>query len=600
MRKSSWVLLLILFVSAVLFVSCSPILTNHPSLEGNGEEAFLSVAPNKYGTYLAGRVAHMRRDFDAAVVYYKLAYAKDDTNSELIDKLYLLLASQGNIDEAAAYAKKAVESGSSNNFAAMLLAIKQMHDGQFTDAIKSLNNIKEPMYKALIAPLLNAWNYAGLNNPKQAYAELNKLGKDDQIAKLHRAMIADYLGQNREASEFYRAILEDKNAEVSVRTLEIITNFYVRTDQKEQAVALMKLTLNSPVLESLLSNLREGILKASSSEPPILTSPQVGAAEGLFIIASTFRLEDILDLAHMYTALSVYMNPEYSTARILMADIFSAREMYDEANTFYDSIDKTDIAYYAAQMKKVTNLLRQEDYKGAEILLKSLSDDYDDMQIYIRLGDILKHDNRFKEAIKYYDKALAKTANEQDAWPIYYAKGVALSQNGQWQKAEESLLKAYGIKKHYLVLNHLGYTWMRQNQKVEEAFEMIIDAYNQVPYDPSINDSLGFALYNLGYYAQALTYLEKAVDLYPSSAVISSHLGDAYWFAHRKNEARFQWKHALGMKDDSGEISRDELKEKIRSGIAHEPSLTYDKDKIEALIQRIKKPGSFRRMIVRQ
>ena len=401
MRKSNVVGLFVLFVSAALFVSCAPVLTRHPSFEKQEDNVSFSVEPNKYGAYLAGRVAHIRRDFNTAVVYYKLAYAKDSENAELVDKLYLLLASQGNIDEAAAYAKQAIESGSTNNFAALLLAVKQIHDGQFAAAIKSLNDIKEPIYQALIAPLLNAWNYAGLGQSKQAYAELDKLGKDDPIAKLHRAMIADYLGQNREASAFYRTILEDQNSEVSVRTLEIITNFYVRTQQKEMAVALINSTLNVPALESLLGNLREGIMKASSDLKPVLSSPQVGVSEGLFIIASTFRMEDILDLAHMYTALAVYMNPDYSTAKILMADILSAREMYDEANNFYDSIDKSDIAYYAAQMKKVTNLIRKEDYKGAEILLKSLSEDYDDLQIYVRLGDILKHDGRYKEAVKY-------------------------------------------------------------------------------------------------------------------------------------------------------------------------------------------------------
>ena len=118
---------------------------------------------------------------------------------------------------------------------------------------------------------------------------------------------------------------------------------------------------------------------------------------------------------------------------------------------------------------------------------------------------------------------------------------------------------------------------------------MIIDAYNQAPFDPSINDSLGFALYNLGYYAMAIPYLERAAELYPSSAVISSHLGDAYWFAHRKNEARFQWKHALSLKDDSGELDIKKTKAKVKNGIAEEPALTYDKEQAEKDLKTIKK-----------
>ena len=136
-----------------------------------------------------------------------------------------------------------------------------------------------------------------------------------------------------------------------------------------------------------------------------------------------------------------------------------------------------------------------------------------------------------------------------------------------------------------------------QNKKIDEAFAMIVEAYNQAPFDPSINDSLGFALYNLGYYAMALPYLERAAEFYPSSAVISSHLGDIYWVTGRKNEARFQWQHALRMKDESGELNIDETKNKIANGITSEPQLTYDKEKIEAAIRKIRKPKKSIRVV---
>ena len=212
------------------------------------------------------------------------------------------------------------------------------------------------------------------------------------------------------------------------------------------------------------------------------------------------------------------------------------------------------------------------------------------------LGDILRINNRFTEAVKYYNKAIEKTKNPINLWVLYYAKGVSQERAGQWKEAEETLMKAYKIKKHYLVLNHLGYTWMRQNQNIDKAFDMIVDAYNQAPFDPSINDSIGFALYNLGYYAMSIPYLEKAAEMYPSSAIISSHLGDAYWFAHRKNEAKFQWQHALKLKDDSGELNIDETKNKIENGLEIEPSLTYNKEKIEETIKKIKKQKNHRRL----
>ena len=585
----------VLLFSTALFISCSPII--HHSSDVALPTAAQSSEPlkgNIYGAYLAGRVAHIRKDFGHAADYYKIAYSQDPVNIDLLDKLYLLLASKGRIDEAAEYARKAVELKTTNGFAYMLIAINDMHNQNYESSIKTLEQINDPMYQALITPLINAWNYAGLNQQKKAFATLNLLNKEEGLGTIyrqHRAMLLDYFGRNREAAEAYDQLLQDKNAEISVRLLEIITNFYIRTDQKDIAVALMNSTVNNQSLDSLLSHLRQDVNAADpKTTQPVLYSVQAGAAEALFTVASTFRYDEALDVAHMYTALAIYMNPKYSTAKILMADIFEAREMFDDADAIYDSINKDDIAYYPAQLKKARNLIKQGDLQGAEILLESLGEDYDDIQIYIELGDILRLNNRFPEAVEYYDRAIAKAKNPVTLWVLYYAKGVSMEKYGKWQEAEESLMKAYNIKKHFLVLNHLGYTWIRQNKNINQAFDMIVEAYNQAPFEPSINDSLGFALYNLGYYTMSLPYLEKAVELYPSSAIISSHLGDAYWFAHRKNEARFQWRHALQMKDDSGELDIDATKEKIINGIKSEPKLDYDKEQAEQTIKKIRKP----------
>ena len=589
-----------LLISTAIFVSCSQI-TKHPSFPYKAaEKQSLSYEPNVYGAYLSGRIAHLRKDFNNATKYYQVAFDKDPSTPKLIDQLYLLLASQGKIDEAYKYAQKAIEQNTNNNFAHMLIATKQLHDSQHALSIKNFNNIDEPIYISLVVPMLNTWNYAGLNNHKKAFSELEKIKKQDgllPIYTLHKAMLHDFLGQNREAAEIYHQILTDKNSELSVRMLEIITNFYVRTGQKDKALAIMDTTINNQALDSLLTNLRLRLKKADkNSTKPILSSAQIGAAEALFTIASTFRYDDIIDIAHMFTALAVYMNPRYSTAKVLMADIYEIREMYNEANNLYDSINPKDIAYYAAQFKKARNLIKQEDYENAEQLLKKLNKDYDDLQIYMELGDILRINNRFNEAIKYYDKAIAKTKKPVNLWVLYYAKGVSQERAGLWDDAEDTLLKAYKIKQHYLVLNHLGYSWIRQKQNIDEAFDMIVNAYNQAPFDPSINDSLGFALYNLGYYAMSIPYLERAAELFPSSAIISSHLGDAYWFAHRKNEAKFQWQHALKLKDDSGELNIDDTKNKIENGLISEPTLTYNKEKIEETIKKIKKQNHSRRL----
>ncbi|MFR8205967.1 MAG: tetratricopeptide repeat protein [Alphaproteobacteria bacterium] len=62
-----------------------------------------------YGAYIAGRVAHLRKDFNKASDYYIQALKIDPDNKELVSRLYLLLASKGRVDEAAYYAQESLK-----------------------------------------------------------------------------------------------------------------------------------------------------------------------------------------------------------------------------------------------------------------------------------------------------------------------------------------------------------------------------------------------------------------------------------------------------------------------------------------------------------
>ena len=46
---------------------------------------------------------------------------------------------------------------------------------------------------------------------------------------------------------------------------------------------------------------------------------------------------------------------------------------------------------------------------------------------------------------------------------------------------------------------------------------------------------------------QAVTALERAVELVTEDPVVNAHLGDAYWAAGRHLEAEYQWRRALNL-----------------------------------------------------
>ena len=124
------------------------------------------------------------------------------------------------------------------------------------------------------------------------------------------------------------------------------------------------------------------------------------------------------------------------------------------------------------------------------------------------------------------------------------------------------------ILRHYNpdILNYLGYSWLEQGRNIEQAADMIIKAYKKQPYEGHIIDSVGWVYFRLGMYNKAVAFLEQASSLNPGNAVINDHLGDAYWFAGRKNEAIFQWNHALDLKEDADSIDKKVIRSKIENG----------------------------------
>jgi len=589
--------LLVAIFGFVLFNSCS----NHPKVETAALPPVrfdtTSGIKKSYGAYLAGRVAHQRKNFNAAADYYIQALKQDPDNQNLRSQIYVILASRGRIAEAARYAEESLQKGDKNNITHIIISVENMKQGRYEQTIKTIDKLNGPIYREFINPLIKAWAYAGENEPEKALKELSIISKEPSFRALynfHAGMMNDYFDRTDDARRHYEVIVNEESLEMSFRALQVITNFYVRSGEKEKAVALVNKYNDDKLMIDMLSKLANNVRKAEPEKTPkIITTPQLGLSEALFSIAATLRQGPSgVDLAHIFICLSIYSNPHYDLAKLLLADILENREMYMEANEVYNEINENSVAYYSAQVKKANNLVALQDYKNAEILLKSLAlESPGNYQVLLDLGDVLRLQNKPREAIRFYEEALEKLpegASQQ--WVLYYALGISYENNRQWDKAEENLLKALDISpNNYLILNYLGYSWLKQGKNVEQAFGMIVDAYNQYPTDGHITDSLGWAFYEIGKYDQAVRYLEKAAELEPANALISDHLGNAYWLAGRKNEARFQWHHTLTQQDESGEVIREDVKKKISRGVKGHRPHTYDAKVINEKIAVISK-----------
>ena len=205
-----------------------------------------------------------------------------------------------------------------------------------------------------------------------------------------------------------------------------------------------------------------------------------------------------------------------------------------------------------------------------------------DVDALSALAGLQRSAKKYVEAAATYDKAIAAVGIPQrDNWTLFYFRGICFERSKQWPKAEADFKKALELYPDQpLVLNYLGYSWVDQGINLEEAFKMLRRAVELRPNDGYIVDSLGWAHYKLGQYAEATQTLERAISLKPADPVLNDHLGDAYWQVDRRIEARFQWNHARDMGPEPEDLPA--ILKKIKVGLPETTSNPAAPEAIQA------------------
>ena len=149
-------------------------------------------------------------------------------------------------------------------------------------------------------------------------------------------------------------------------------------------------------------------------------------------------------------------------------------------------------------------------------------------RLYYAKSDLTDSETNFKKALAFKDPKCE----------IYYHFALLLHDMKRDEEAIESLRK--GIlenPQHVLSLNLLGYLLSMKDGPINEAIVFIERALKLEPENPSVLDSMGFALFKKKNFTEALLYQEKAVAL-SKSPVFVKHLSEMYLSLGEKEKAQ--------------------------------------------------------------
>jgi tetratricopeptide (TPR) repeat protein len=205
------------------------------------------------------------------------------------------------------------------------------------------------------------------------------------------------------------------------------------------------------------------------------------------------------------------------------------------------------------------------DYRGAASALASRvaegrqadveSGDYATM--VGALGDALVHAGDRRGAVTVLDRAHARVPDD-DA--IHFALGAAYDEDKQYGEAERVFRDLIAADPNDArALNYLGYMLADRGEKLPEAVDFIKRALAIDRDNPAFLDSLGWAYVKLGQFDLARDPLERAAKGLPKVSVIQEHLGDLYFQLKRYADAATAFDRALaGDRDgvDAGALTK--------------------------------------------
>ncbi len=525
------------------------------------------------GSYLAGRSASARNDFEIAAQYYATALARDPANAELMESGTLAYLALGEVDRALPLAKQILAEGHRSQVARMVVTAGLVDDKDFAALVAQ--EVRTEGISPWIDGLIKAWALIGVDDVEGALAQFDVVSDDAGmrgIVQFHKALALATVGRYAESEAIFGA--EALGATTRTRRGVIArTEILSQLDRNDDAVQAIAAAFNGatdPELDMLIARLEAGEKLPFTHAPTV----RAGIAEVFFTFSAILRSEQAsMYFTLLHARIARHLRPDHVDAMLLTADLLEEMGQYKLAIEEYRGVAATDPAYHVAELGRAAALRRLDKVDLAIEVLDQLARSHGDLAVvHSTLGDTLRAQDEDHAAIAAYTKALDLTDKDDTrAWFLYFSRGISYSQEGDSVAAEEDFRAALAINPDQpQVLNYLGYSLVEEQRKLDEALDMIERAVAASPASGYIVDSLGWVYYRLGRYEEAVVQMERAVELEAVDPVVNDHLGDVYWAVGRKREAQFQWKRALSFIEFSStdtEAEPDRIRRKLEVGL---------------------------------
>lgn len=420
-----------------------------------------------------------------------------------------------------------------------------LYQNKIQDAIKTYDLAEQKIGVSRDLILQKQRLYLKMGKVNEAAAELEKLIKSEPVNLDNYSLLVEMYQVNNLSDKAFETIqrmqaIDPENPNVALSLAE----YYRSKGQKTESFEQLEKAFRSKDLGS------DTKIRILTSYLPIVTSnPE--------LLTQALSLSKTMSTIHATEA-----NPQ-----AVYGDFLAINKNYEEARTQYRAalaLDKKNLQAWL-QLLAVDQELR--DFKSMEKEGEEAISLYADQSLLYLYTGIAKIQNKNYEAAAKTLLSGSKMVVDNDAQLVDFYSNLGDTYNNlkKYEESDKYYDKALTIDaNNAYVLNNFSYYLSLRKDKLDKAAEMAKKANDLTPNSSNNEDTYAWVLYSQGKYAEAKTWLEKAiVNGGDKNGTILEHYGDVLFRLGNMDDAMSNWQKAKLTGDHSEFLDKKIADKKI-------------------------------------
>ncbi len=430
------------------------------------------------------------------------------TDLESMERLAHLYHKNGLFEDAIAEYKKIISAFPQDKKAYLHLSSIYEREKRYKDAIDILQRLIRvnkhcPMAYFYIAKLY--YRIGSLKKAKNFYIKAYKLRPDSTIFALELGFCYESLGEIDQAVALYKKVF-DRSLNPGIG--RHIVDLLLTKDRLDDAIKILEAMQKSGIEMGPDYKLKMGLIYYE---------------KGLYKKAYSILSE----LSKQY--------PKNPDIPYYLGIICEKLSMDKKASHFFSIVPKNSHYYINARVFYAFLIEKMNDKGLSTSIISPLFKGKNAKKVLDLLLSIPENESGYRTVASILESLLTKYPNNVE---LNFDLGYTYHKLGYVQKSLTFMRKVLKLDpNHAYALNFVGYTYVEEGIKLDEAKEMIEKALAIKPNDGYIIDSLGWLYFRLKNYEKALKYLEKAASITHDDPTILKHLGEVYEKLNRIREA---------------------------------------------------------------